>query len=76
MRLTSVLLVGAIVPMLGAAPTKPAPFVIRELGNADREVCAEYVVRSSPRSVNRSCVPAAMVREWILANGRSLEGCP
>lgn len=53
---------------------KPAPVVIRELGSVDRVICAEYTSPAAPRQPNRSCVPAAMVRAWILANGR--EDCP
>jgi hypothetical protein len=65
-----------LLPLLGMAfvpPTKFAPIVLRELGNVDRMVCAEYSV-GVERKPNRSCVPAAMVRAWILANGR--DDCP
>ncbi len=72
-----VLILGAILPFMGLAfvpPEKPAPFVIRETRTDDALVCAEYTNATAPRKSNRSCVSAAQVRGWILANGR--DECP
>jgi hypothetical protein len=63
------LLLLGLLALAQTAPKPPAPFVIRESGMADRWVCAEY--RSGvPPVLNRSCQPAATVRQWLLQNGR------
>lgn len=56
---------------------EPAPIVIPLRTSVDAWVCAEY--DSGPgltRQPNRSCQPAAVVRQWLLQNGRGPDECP
>lgn len=49
---------------------EPAAIVIPLRTHADQWICAEYESGSSlTREPNRSCKPASLVRDWLLANG-------
>ena len=60
--------------LLTAAEDAPKPLVIPRKA-PDLLVCAEYISQGAPRDVQRSCVDAARVRDWILQNGRPTDEC-
>lgn len=64
----------ALVAVLATQATAPKPLVI-PLKAHNLIVCAEYLSDGAPRHVQRSCVDASRVREWLLANGRPSDSC-
>lgn len=66
----------ALATLSAFAPTEPPPpLVIRAHVPKDQQVCAEYISDAFPRDVQRSCVEAARVKEWLLMNGRPTGEC-
>lgn len=51
----------------------PPRYVIPERVVQGSLICAEYTSASAPRQPNRSCVDAAIVKVWLLQNGRADE---
>lgn len=63
-----------VVPLVVVAFEPPKPLTI-PLKAPDLLVCAEYISQGAPRDVQRSCIDASRVRDWILQNGRPTDEC-